>query len=63
MLRVEGVPAIVTSDTQLLGEARFCEVIVPASLAHRARWLFAQSAVSAEELDYLATGELGGDDK
>ena len=31
---------------------------VPQNLVHRARWLTSETALSDEELDYLATGEL-----
>lgn len=31
---------------------------VPQELVHRARWLTSETALSDEELDYLATGEL-----
>jgi hypothetical protein len=55
----EGVPARVMSDPQLLGEGRNCEVQVPGALAHRARWLLAAAQFTDEELNYLATGELG----
>ena len=57
----EGVPARVTSDAQLLGEGRNCEVQVPTTLAHRARWLLAESQFTDEELNYFATGDLGTD--
>jgi hypothetical protein len=36
-------------------------VIVPGELLHRARWLWAQAALTEAELQYLATGELPGD--
>jgi hypothetical protein len=57
----EGVPARVMSDPQLLGEGRNCEVQVPSALAHRARWVLAESQFTDEELNYFATGELGTD--
>jgi hypothetical protein len=57
----EGVPARVMSDPQLLGEGRNCEVQVPSVLAHRARWVLAESQFTDEELNYFATGELGTD--
>jgi transglutaminase-like putative cysteine protease len=38
LLRAEGVPAELVSDTSLLGEARRCEIRVPSELARRARW-------------------------
>lgn len=54
----EGVPARVMSDAHL-GECRNCEVQVPGTLAHRARWLLAESQFTDDELNYFATGELG----
>jgi len=57
-LRGDGFPTIVISDSNLLGEARQCQVRVPAELARRARWLLAQSQFTDEELNYLATGKL-----
>jgi hypothetical protein len=62
LLRSEGVDVRLVTDSALLGEARQCEVHVPAQLAHRARWLLAQSPVSDGELEYLATGMLGDGD-
>ena len=40
-------------------EMEFC-VLVGARLAHRARWIVAQLPPSDEELNYLATGKLPG---
>jgi hypothetical protein len=62
LLRAEGVPAEIVSDTSLLGEARRCEIRVPSELARRARWLMAQAQITDAELTFLATGELDGDD-
>jgi hypothetical protein len=63
LLRSEGVPAEVVSDTPILGEVRPCEVRVPHELAHRARWLMAEAQFTDAELTFLATGKLeGGDD-
>jgi hypothetical protein len=62
LFRGEGVPAEVVSDTSLLGEARRCEIRVPAELAHRARWLMSQAQFTDAELTFLATGELDGAD-
>jgi hypothetical protein len=55
----EGVPARVMSDPHLLGEGRNCDVQVPSPLVHRAKWLLAESQFTDEELNFLATGELG----
>ena len=62
LLRTEGVPAEVLSDTPLLGEARRCEIRVPSEMAHRARWLISGAQFTDAELTFLATGELGGDE-
>jgi len=61
LLRSEGVETRVVADSAILGEARRCELQVPALLAHKARWLLRETPVSDAELDYLATGKLGGD--
>jgi len=63
MIRDEGVPAIVVTDSSLLGEARRSEVRVPPGMARRAHWLVSQAQFTDAELTFLATGELGGDDK
>jgi len=62
LFRAEGVPVEVVSDTSLLGEARCCEIRVPAELAHRARWLMSQAQFTDAELTFLATGKLEGGD-
>jgi hypothetical protein len=62
LFRAEGVPAEVVTDTSLLGEARDCGIRVPPELAHRARWLMSQAQVTDAELEFLATGKLGGVD-
>jgi hypothetical protein len=38
-------------------------VFVPKSLEHRARWIIAQLPISDEELEFLATGKLPGQDQ
>ena len=53
-LEVEGVPARLEVHDF---EAEF-QVLVPADLAHRARWITSQAPPSDSELDYLATGQL-----
>jgi hypothetical protein len=62
LLRAEGVPAKLVSDTPLLGEARPCQVRVPSELVRRAHWLMSQAQFTDAELTFLATGELDGDD-
>jgi hypothetical protein len=60
MIRGEGVPAMVVTDSSLLGEARRSDVRVPPGLARRAHWLMSQAQFTDAELMFLATGELGG---
>ncbi len=60
MLRIEGVPVEVRTDSPLPGLVNTVKVFVPASLAHRARWLMNASTVTEAELDFAATGELDG---
>jgi hypothetical protein len=58
VLESEGVPTRIESTKLVAGiETRHC-LLVPASLAHRARWVLADTELSDSELDYLATGEL-----
>jgi hypothetical protein len=58
VLECEGVPTRIESFGLVAGiEARHC-VMVPASLAHRAKWVLADSDLTDSELDYLATGKL-----
>lgn len=61
VLRAEGVPVDVRTDTAILGEARRCRIYVPTDLLHRARWLFSAGAVADEELEFLATGKRPSD--
>jgi hypothetical protein len=57
-LNVEGVPIIVLSALAFdLSNA--AEILVPRHLMHRARWVLAWPAVPEEELQFLATGEIG----
>ncbi len=57
VLGSEGVPARVESSELVAGiEARH-RVLVPSALAHRARWVLADSDLTDSELGYLATGE------
>jgi len=58
VLDCEGVPTRIESSKLVAGvEARHC-VLVPASLAHRAKWVLADTDVTDSELEYLATGKL-----
>ena len=63
MLRTEGVPAVVHVISPVPGVIEQVQVHVPASLAHRARWLINTSQVSDAELRFAATGELGQEEE
>ena len=58
LLRAESVPAVVRNLADLPGLEQGAEVLVPAQLLHRAKWIIAQPNPSDAELTYLATGEL-----
>ena len=59
-LDFEGVPCMLESRAlESAMEGQFC-VLVDKSLAHRARWIVAQLPPSDEELDFLATGRIPG---
>jgi len=60
-LNGEGVPTRVRSDSELLGMARTCQILVPEDLLHRARCVLSFEQFSENELSYLATGRLGTD--
>jgi hypothetical protein len=60
-LNNEGVPTRLQSDSELLGVARACKVLVPAAQMHRARSLLSSEQLSDAELAYLATGEISTD--
>lgn len=62
-LEAGGCPA--RFEARALGnavETDYC-VFVPKSLAHRARWILAQLPVTDEELEFLATGKLPGQEE
>ena len=59
MLRSEGVPVEVRPISPMPGLIDEVQLFVPASLAHRARWLMNSSEVSDAELTFAATGDLG----
>lgn len=59
-LVLEGVPAQIDAHGLDGGVESQYSVIVPVSLAHRARWILAQLPPSEEELEFLATGRLPG---
>ncbi len=53
----EGIRARVQTDSELLGAARRCHVLVPSKAIGRARCLLWQTRFSDEELSALAMGE------
>jgi len=58
LLDAEDVPSRVESSKLVAGiETRHC-VWVPSFLAHRAKWVLADSDLTDSELDYVATGKL-----
>ena len=57
-LNVEGVPTVVLSPLSI-DLSNVAEVLVPCHLLHRARWVLAWPPVSEQELQFLATGEIG----
>ena len=59
-LEQNGVPSRVEAGSPNVDFSDAAFVLVPGHLAHRARWLWAQSDLTESELQYLATGELDG---
>jgi hypothetical protein len=57
-LQHEGVPSKVETRSLENGIETQYWVLVPKSLAHRARWVTAQLPPTEEELSFLATGKL-----
>ena len=62
MLRAEGVPAQVRTQSPVPGLVENVNVLVPSNLAHRARFVAASTKVSDEELEYAATSNLPSED-
>lgn len=60
-LETDGVPVIVMAPA-CIDVAMTAEILVPEHLMHRARWVMSWPAPSDEELLFLATGELAGED-
>jgi hypothetical protein len=61
-LEQNGVPSRVEAGSPNVDFSPAAFVLVPGHLAHRARWVWAQSDLTETELQYLATGELPGGD-
>ena len=57
-LESEGVTTAIDCGSLLSGVQADFHLVVEASLAHRARWVLAQSDFTDSELNFLATGEL-----
>jgi hypothetical protein len=63
LMRAANVPCTVEARSLEAGvESQFC-VLVPSHLAHRARWVASLPPLSEEELVFLATGKLPGDEE
>ena len=62
VLDAERVPTLLVAGSVVAGVDADFVLAVPAALAHRARWVLAQSDFTDAELEFLATGELGSDD-
>lgn len=60
-LASDGVPAHIEAGA-FDAPTRGYNVMVPRALAHKARWILAQLPPSEEDLEYLATGKLPGQD-
>jgi hypothetical protein len=60
LLRSEGVPTRIDARSPMPGLNESVRVMVPKSLAHRARWVVAGAAMTDAELDFIATGEFSG---
>ena len=58
ILESEEVPILIEASHLVAGIESDFVIFVPAHLAHRARWVLAQSDFTESELNYLATGEL-----
>jgi hypothetical protein len=59
----EGITTRVVTDAVVMGEAAPCRIFVDAAQAHRARLLLSPEQLSENELTFLATGELPGDEE
>jgi hypothetical protein len=59
-LEQNGVPSCVEAGSPSVDFSNIAFVLVPGHLAHRAKWLWAQSDLTESELHFLATGELDG---
>ncbi len=63
LLRKEGVPTEVITQSPVPGLVENVRVVVPSSLAHRARWILKSFEVTDAELTFAATGELPTSDE
>jgi hypothetical protein len=59
-LQHDGVPCKVETRALESGIETHYWVLIPKSLAHRARWITAQLPPTEDELTFLATGKLPG---
>lgn len=58
LLRGQGVPARVETQSPVPGLVEDIRVVVPKALEHRARWLLRSADVTDGELNFLATGKI-----
>jgi hypothetical protein len=58
LLEGQGIACQLRSDTELLGEARSCAILVDATFMHRAQQVIAETHFTDAELEFLATGML-----
>jgi hypothetical protein len=62
LLESEKLPCRFVSNEVVPGLGTEFSVLVHTNQLHRAKWIREQSQVSVQELTYLATGELPGDE-
>ena len=60
ILRSEAVPVQIIRVEPIPGLVDSVRLLVPTGLAHKATWVLSQAKLSDAELDFLATGKLGG---
>ena len=61
-LELEGVPVQLETLEAMSGIEEGFKLLVPDDFLHRARWVLAQSEMSTQELTFLATGRLEGEE-
>ena len=61
LLRAEEIPAVVEEAGLVAGLPASYRILVDPRHAYRARWVLQPSDVTEGELEFLATGKLGGE--